>query len=116
MPINPSYIQHFSKLEFLAKKIVDGFLTGLHKSPNHGFSVEFSEHRIYNQGESTKNIDWKLFGRTDKLYTKKYEEETNLRCHLITDCSGSMRFPESKNDNINHLNKLVDYFSKYTNA
>jgi uncharacterized protein (DUF58 family) len=64
------------------------------KSPFHGFSVEFAEHRIYNKGESTRHIDWKLFGRSDKLFTKKYEEETNLRCQIVIDCSGSMYFPK----------------------
>jgi uncharacterized protein (DUF58 family) len=80
-------------LEFLAKQVVEGFITGLHKSPFHGFSVEFAEHRLYNTGESTKHIDWKLFGRTDKLFVKRYEEETNLRCQIIMDCSSSMFYP-----------------------
>ena len=79
-------------LDFFAKQVVEGFLTGLHKSPYHGFSVEFSEHRLYNTGESSRNIDWKLFARTDKLFTKKYEEETNLRAHLILDTSKSMAY------------------------
>ena len=83
----------FPQLELLAKQVVEGFITGLHKSPYHGFSVEFAEHRLYNKGESTKHIDWKLFGRTDKLFVKRYEEETNLRCHLIIDNSSSMYFP-----------------------
>ena len=73
--------------------MVEGFITGLHKSPFHGFSVEFAEHRLYNKGESTKHIDWKLFGRTDKLFIKRYEEETNLRCQIIIDSSSSMYFP-----------------------
>ena len=81
-------------LELLAKQVVEGFITGLHKSPFHGFSVEFAEHRIYNAGESVKNIDWKLFARSDKLFTKRYEEETNLRCQLVLDTSSSMYFPE----------------------
>lgn len=75
--------------------MVEGFITGLHKSPYQGFSVEFAEHRLYNKGESTKNIDWKLFGRTDKLYVKRFEEETNLRCQLILDVSSSMNYPKS---------------------
>ncbi len=78
----------------LARQAVEGFIIGLHKSPYHGFSVEFAEHRLYNPGEGTKNIDWKVFARTDKLYVKKYEEETNLRCHLVVDTSSSMFFPE----------------------
>ena len=69
-----SKLVEFGNLELLAKQVVEGFITGMHKSPLHGFSVEFAEHRIYNQGESTRHIDWKLFGRTDRLYTKKYEE------------------------------------------
>ena len=77
-----------------AKQVVEGFITGLHKSPFHGFSVEFAEHRLYNTGESTRHIDWKLFGRTEKLFVKRYEEETNLRCQLVIDNSSSMHFPE----------------------
>lgn len=73
--------------------MVEGFITGLHKSPYHGFSVEFAEHRIYNKGESTKHIDWKLFARTDKLFVKRYEEETNLRTQILIDISSSMYFP-----------------------
>lgn len=80
-------------LDFLAREIVTGFLTGLHKSPLHGFSVEFAEHRSYNSGDSIKHIDWKLYGRTDKLYLKRYEEETNLRCFFAIDGSSSMYFP-----------------------
>jgi len=81
-------------LELLARQVVEGFITGLHKSPFHGFSVEFAEHRAYNSGDNVKNIDWKLFARTDKLYTKRYEEETNLRCQFVIDISSSMYFPE----------------------
>lgn len=81
-------------LELLAQQVVEGFITGLHKSPFHGFSVEFAEHRLYNSGESTRHIDWKLFARTDKLFVKRYEEETNLRCQLVLDTSGSMYYPE----------------------
>ncbi|MFL5763181.1 MAG: DUF58 domain-containing protein [Bacteroidia bacterium] len=86
-------LQQFTHLELIARQVVEGFITGLHKSPFHGFSVEFAEHRLYNKGESTKHIDWKLFGRTDKLFIKRYEEETNLRCQLIIDDSTSMYFP-----------------------
>lgn len=82
----------FGNLEFLAKQVVEGFITGMHKSPFHGFSVEFAEHRLYNQGESTRHIDWKLYGRSEKLFTKKYEEETNLRCQLVIDTSSSMYY------------------------
>ena len=89
----------YGNLELLAKQVVEGFITGLHKSPFHGFSVEFAEHRLYNTGESTKHIDWKLFARTEKLFTKKYEEETNLRCQFVIDTSSSMYFPEDANQN-----------------
>jgi uncharacterized protein (DUF58 family) len=93
MPINQQEVQQLSHLELLARQVVEGFITGLHKSPFHGFSVEFAEHRLYNTGESTRHIDWKLYGRTDKLFVKRYEEETNLRCQIILDNSSSMHFP-----------------------
>lgn len=92
--IDIQQIQQYSKLELIAKQVVEGFITGLHKSPFHGFSVEFAEHRLYNTGESTRHVDWKLYGRTDKLFLKRYEEETNLRCQLVIDASSSMYFPE----------------------
>ena len=96
--INLQNLQEIENLEFLAKQVVEGFIIGLHKSPYHGFSVEFAEHRLYNPGESTKNIDWKVFARTDRLYVKKYEEETNLRCQLVIDGSSSMYYSdENKN-------------------
>lgn len=93
-------------LDVLAKQVVEGFITGMHKSPFHGFSVEFSEHKLYNKGESTRHIDWKLFAKTEKLYTKKYEEETNLRCHIIVDNSASMHYPVVKKQTIDSLNKI----------
>jgi uncharacterized protein (DUF58 family) len=93
-------------LGLLAKRVVEGFITGIHKSPFHGFSVEFSEHKLYNNGESTRHIDWKLFAKTEKLYTKKYEEETNLRCHIIIDNSASMQYPIVKKQAIDNLNKV----------
>ncbi len=90
--IDPSQLAQFGKMEFLAKQVVEGFITGMHKSPFHGFSVEFAEHRLYNSGESTRHVDWKLFARSEKLFTKKYEEETNLRCQIVVDTSSSMHF------------------------
>jgi uncharacterized protein (DUF58 family) len=93
-------IREYGNVEFLAKQMVEGFITGLHKSPFHGFSVEFAEHRLYNTGESTRHIDWKVFAKTDRLYTKRYEEETNLRCHLLIDTSSSMYYPEKTNGKI----------------
>ncbi|WP_339614056.1 DUF58 domain-containing protein [uncultured Winogradskyella sp.] len=97
----------FKNLELLAKQVVEGFIAGMHKSPFHGFSAEFAEHKIYNQGESTKHIDWKLYAKTDRLYTKRYDEETNLRCHLIVDNSRSMHYPESAGTSISNLNKIA---------
>ena len=86
-------IREYGHVEFLAKQMVEGFITGLHKSPFHGFSVEFAEHRAYNDGESTRHIDWRVAAKTDKLYVKRYEEETNLRAHILLDTSSSMFFP-----------------------
>lgn len=88
-------IKQFSNIELLAKQMVEGFITGLHKSPYHGFSVEFAEHRLYNTGESTRHVDWKIYAKTDRLYTKRYEEETNLRCQIVIDQSSSMYYPEA---------------------
>lgn len=97
----------FKNLEHLAKQVVEGFISGMHKSPFHGFSAEFAEHKIYNQGESTRHIDWKLFAKTDKLYTKRYDDETNLRCHIILDNSSSMHYPKVSNFSIDNLNKIA---------
>lgn len=91
-------ISSFQHLELLANQVVEGFISGMHKSPFHGFSAEFAEHKVYNSGESTKHMDWKLFAKTDRLYTKRYEEETNLRCHLIIDNSSSMHYPKLKKE------------------
>lgn len=96
----------FKNLGLLAKQVVEGFIAGMHKSPFHGFSAEFAEHKIYNPGESTRHIDWKLFAKTEKLYTKRYDDETNLRCHIILDNSSSMHYPELDSFSINKLNKI----------
>jgi len=112
--IDISRLQEFASLELLARQVVEGFITGLHKSPFHGFSVEFAEHRLYNSGESTRHIDWKLFGRSDKLFVKRYEEETNLRCQIVIDNSSSMYFPVRDKLSIDHPNKLM--FSVYAAA
>ena len=101
-------------MELFAKQVVEGFVTGLHKSPYHGFSVEFAEHRLYNTGESTKHIDWKLYGRTDKLFVKRYEEETNLRCQLVIDASSSMYYPKLESPSLEKPNKLL--FAIYASA
>jgi len=102
-------VKNFSELgnlELLANQVVEGFITGMHKSPFHGFSVEFAEHRLYNKGESTRHIDWKLYAKTKKLFVKRYEEETNLRCHLIIDNSASMHFPIIDKPSIDNLSKI----------
>lgn len=109
--IDRRIIQQISSLEFIAKQAVEGFITGLHRSPYHGFSVEFAEHRLYNSGESTRHIDWKLFARTERLFVKRYEEETNLRCHIVIDHSGSMYFPKEVKVGGDQMNKLK--FSVY---
>lgn len=98
--------QHFPEienLELLAKQVVEGFIIGLHKSPFHGFSVEFAEHRLYNPGESTKHMDWKVYARTGKMFVKRYEEETNLRCQIVIDASSSMYFPKDEPGKMNKL-------------
>ena len=91
--LQPHAFRQLGSLEFLAKQAVEGFITGLHRSPYHGFSVEFAEHRLYNPGESMRHVDWKLYARSDRLYVKRYEEETNLRCQIVIDTSGSMYYP-----------------------
>ncbi len=112
--IDRDKLQTFNSLEFLATQVVEGFITGLHKSPFHGFSVEFAEHRLYNPGESTRFVDWKLYGRTDKMFVKRFEEETNLRCRIIIDRSSSMYFPLRDKADIANPNKMV--FSVYAAA
>ncbi|HET6244478.1 MAG: DUF58 domain-containing protein [Bacteroidetes bacterium] len=107
-------LQQYSHLELLSKQVVEGFITGLHKSPFHGFSVEFAEHRIYNTGESTRHIDWKLYARTEKLFIKRFEEETNLRCQLIIDNSSSMYYPLKESLKDNQFSKI--HFSIYCAA
>jgi len=114
MQIDQNRVPQFANLEFLARTVVEGFIVGLHKSPFHGFSVEFSEHRLYNPGEPTRHIDWKLYGRTDRMYVKRYEEETNLRCQIVIDNSSSMYFPVREFTDIDHPNKIT--FSVYAAA
>ena len=93
MRLDHTDINQHASLELLARQLVEGFITGLHKSAYHGFSVEFAEHRLYNEGESTRHVDWKVYARTDKLFSKRYEEETNLRCLIALDTSPSMFYP-----------------------
>lgn len=107
-------VTRYSGLGFLARQVVEGFITGRHKSPFHGFSVEFSDYRQYNPGESTRNIDWHLYGRTDKLFVKQFEEETNLRCQLLVDQSTSMLFPVEHQGDVERPNKMT--FAVYAAA
>lgn len=101
--LEQNHFPEIENLELLAKQVVEGFIIGLHKSPFHGFSVEFAEHRLYNPGESTKYLDWKVFARTGKMFVKRYEEETNLRCQIVIDASSSMYFPNDEKAKTNKL-------------
>jgi uncharacterized protein (DUF58 family) len=98
--IDLAWAKQFGNLELLARQMVEGFITGLHRSPYHGFSVEFAEHVLYNPGESTRHIDWKAFAKSDRLYTKRYEEETNLRCQILLDVSPSMFLPKPNQEKL----------------
>jgi uncharacterized protein (DUF58 family) len=95
--LDPSFISKLNSLELKARLVVEGFMVGLHKSPYHGFSVEFSEHRAYMQGDNLKDVDWKVFGKTEKYFIKQYEEETNLRSYLFLDTSNSMVYSSGNN-------------------
>ena len=108
-------IEFLNQFNLLANQVVEGFISGIHKSPFHGFSSEFAEHKIYNSGENIKNIDWKIYAKTDKLYIKKYDDETNMRCHVIIDNSSSMHYPEKKGDSIFPYNK-IQYAALFTAA
>src|SRR5713226_7587334 len=89
---DPSSLAKYGRLTMVARTVVEGFLTGVHKSPYKGFSVEFAEHRQYYPGDEIRHIDWRAFGKTDRYYIKEYEEETNLKAHLLVDASGSMAY------------------------
>jgi uncharacterized protein (DUF58 family) len=95
--LDPSIISKINSLELRARLVVEGFMVGLHKSPYHGFSVEFIQHRPYMQGDSLKDVDWKVYGKTEKFYIKQYEEETNLRSYILLDVSKSMQFSSGNN-------------------
>ena len=95
--LNPSTVSKLNSLELKARLVVEGFMVGLHKSPYHGFSVEFTEHRPYMQGDSLKDVDWKVYGKTDKFFIKQYEEETNLKSYILLDSSKSMQYSSGKN-------------------
>jgi uncharacterized protein (DUF58 family) len=105
--LQPEVVSTIKNLELIAKFIVEGFLVGLHKSPYHGFSVEFSEHRQYMPGDNIRDIDWKVYGRTNRFYIKQYEEETNLKAYLILDISGSMGYASKKISKIQYATYLA---------
>ncbi|HMQ68281.1 MAG TPA: DUF58 domain-containing protein [Ignavibacteria bacterium] len=107
--LNPSVVARLSNMEFKARMVVEGFIAGMHKSPYHGFSVEFAEHRQYMPGDDLKHLDWKILGKTDRYYIKRYEEETNLKSYLLLDISRSMNF---KSDNIGGIDSKRKGFLK----
>ena len=94
--LDPKDLSRLANHQVLAKRVVEGFCSGLHRSPHKGFSVEFKQHRPYTQGDEIRRIDWKVFAKSDRFYVREYEEETNLRCHLLLDASGSMAYGENK--------------------
>ena len=105
--LDPAVLSNVKSLELRAKLVVEGFITGLHKSPFHGFSVEFSQHRPYNPGDNLRYIDWKVFGRTDRYYIKQFEEETNLKAYILLDISKSMTFQSAKVSKIEYAKNLA---------
>jgi len=111
--LKPEVVSQLASIDLVARLVVEGFITGLHKSPYHGFSVEFAEHRQYMPGDPIKDIDWKAYGKSDRLYVKEYEEETNLKAYILLDCSGSMGFSSeasiSKFDYASYLAAALTY-------
>lgn len=105
--LDPLVLSNINNLELRAKLVVEGFITGLHKSPFHGFSVEFSQHRPYNPGDNLRFIDWKVFGRTDRFYIKQFEEETNLKAYILLDISKSMHFQTNGTSKIDYAKTLA---------
>jgi uncharacterized protein (DUF58 family) len=95
--LQPGVVAKLANMELRARLVVEGFITGLHKSPYHGFSVEFAEHRQYMPGDEIKHIDWKIYGKTDRYYIKQYEEETNLKAYIVLDASKSMAYASPGN-------------------
>jgi len=95
--LNPALVSKLNSIELKARLVVEGFMVGLHRSPYHGFSVEFTQHRPYMQSDSPKDIDWKVYGKTEKFFIKQYEEETNLRCYILLDISKSMSYASPSN-------------------
>lgn len=94
--LRPDVVSRLGRLDLIARMVVEGFIIGLHRSPYHGFSVEFAEHRQYMLGDDTKHIDWKVYGKTERFYIKEFEEETNMKCHILLDTSASMGYKSGK--------------------
>lgn len=109
-------VAKLKRFQLTAKSIVEGFLVGLHKSPYHGFSVEFSDHREYNAGEPMRDIDWKIVAKTERYYVKRYEEETNLRCYIVLDHSRSMFFKSGDTSKIEYATQLAGALAWLMNA
>jgi uncharacterized protein (DUF58 family) len=106
-PLDPTALARFGRLELIARLVVEGVMSGLHKSPFKGFSVEFAEHRQYGPGDEIRHIDWRAFGKTDRYYVKEYEEETNLKAYLVVDSSGSMGYAGRTVSKFEHARRLA---------
>ncbi len=106
-PLDPTALARFGRLELLARLVVEGVMSGLHKSPFKGFSVEFAEHRQYGPGDEIRHIDWRTFGKTDRYYVKEYEEETNLKAYLVLDTSGSMGYAGRTVSKLEHAKRVA---------
>jgi uncharacterized protein (DUF58 family) len=106
-PLDPSALARFGRLELLARLVVEGVMSGLHKSPFKGFSVEFAEHRQYGPGDEIRHIDWRTYGKTDRYYVKEYEEETNLKAYLVLDTSGSMGYAGRTLSKLEHARRVA---------
>src|SRR2546425_2384423 len=107
MQFDPTSLARYGRLLLIARNLVEGFLTGMHKSPYKGYSVEFAEHRQYYPGDEIRHIDWRAFGKTDRYYVKEYEEETNLRAHLIVDASASMAYAGKTASKFEHARRIA---------
>src|SRR5881394_2154141 len=110
MPLlfDPSTLGRYGRLALVARQLVEGFLSGVHKSPYKGFSVEFAEHRQYYPGDEIRHIDWRAYGKTDRYYIKEFEEETNLKAHLLVDASGSMGYRgKGEHSKFDHAQRLA---------
>src|ERR1700754_1466626 len=105
--IDPTALARFGRLELLARLVVEGVMSGLHRSPFKGFSVEFAEHRQYGPGDEIRHIDWRTYGKTDRYFVKEYEEETNLKAYLVVDTSGSMGYAGKRESKFEHARKLA---------